>query len=61
MKKLTLTAIGVLVLTAGSLLAHHSYGAFYDLRQTVILKGKVAKVSLWIGSISTSSEACPSS
>ena len=45
MKKLTLAAIGVLVLTAGSLLAHHSYGLFYDIRQTVILKGKVAKVS----------------
>ena len=44
MKKLTLTAIGGLLFTVGSLLAHHSYGADFDLRQTVILKGKVAKV-----------------
>jgi hypothetical protein len=47
MKKLTLTltAIGMLLAATGSLLAHHSYGAYYFLDQHVILKGMVAKVS----------------
>ena len=45
MKRLTLTAIGVLLLAAVSLLAHHSYALFYDVHQQVILKGKVTKVS----------------
>jgi len=44
MRRLALTAIGVL-LVAGSLLAHHSWGGFYDLHQQVILKGKVSKVA----------------
>jgi hypothetical protein len=44
MKKFALTMIGVL-LAAGALMAHHSYGTFYDLHQTVILKGKVTKYS----------------
>ena len=44
MKKLTMGAMGVLPLIAGALLAHHSWGGFYDLRQQVILKGKVSKV-----------------
>jgi hypothetical protein len=35
----------VLLPGTGSLLAHHSYGAFYDLQQRVILKGTVVKVS----------------
>jgi hypothetical protein len=44
MKRLTLMIIGGLLFAVGLLLAHHSYGADFDLRQTVILKGKVAKV-----------------
>lgn len=43
MKKLTVTGIGMLLL-AGALLAHHSWGGAYDLHQNVILKGKVSKV-----------------
>lgn len=43
--KTTFTALGVLLCAAGSLLAHHSYGMFYDTGQTVILKGTVAQVS----------------
>ncbi len=45
MKKLTPIVIGVLLLTASSLFAHHSWGAVYDLHQQVILKGRVAKVT----------------
>ncbi len=45
MKNLRLIAIGALLLTTGSLLAHHSGGAIYDLRQQVILKGRVTKVT----------------
>ena len=44
MKKLTIGAMGVLLLIAGSLLAHHSWGNFYDLDRQVILKGRVSKV-----------------
>jgi|KBSMisStandDraft_5_1062788.scaffolds.fasta_scaffold2288023_1 hypothetical protein len=45
MKTIKLTVWAMLLLLAVSLGAHHSYGALYDLRQTVILKGKVAKVA----------------
>jgi len=44
MKKLTITGIGMLLL-ASALPAHHSWGGAYDLRQQVILKGKVSKVA----------------
>ena len=45
MKTSLFAAVAILLLAAGTLRAHHSYGMFYDLRQTVILKGKVTKLS----------------
>lgn len=45
MKSFKWMVVAVMLLPAGSLFAHHSYSTFYDLQQTVILKGKVTKVS----------------
>src|SRR5262245_53157817 len=45
MKRIKLMVVAALLLTKCPILDHHSYGQYYDLEQSVILKGKVAKVS----------------
>jgi len=45
MKTFKPLVVAALLLTAGSVVAHHSYGMYYDLQQAVILKGKVTKVA----------------
>jgi hypothetical protein len=44
MKKLIL-AVTCVMWTSGALVAHHSWGGAYDLRQQVILKGTLSKAA----------------